>query len=207
MKASFNINGLEINVSAKFKGLLPAPWQTPEIKTTYKYQWVQIPFDSESKRGYTAKAKAEFYNNVVKYPSLYMEKNQPERPFLPAFWEKKSLGEVNTPQPLKNNGKYTIFVSSEHGKASFTFWSSIAKPKIESDSDLLGALTCFVSDATCSQNGFEDFCSEFGYDSDSRKALKIFKACEKANEKLNRIIGDMDIYDFSNAVNELENAA
>jgi hypothetical protein len=205
MKASFEFAGLAVTVSSKFLEYAPAPWQTPQVKTLYKCQWVQIPFDSETKRGYTVKAKADFYGNLAKYPSLYAEKNQPERPYLPAFWEKKRLGEVKSPQPLENNGKHKITVSSEHGRLSFTFWASVSRPDIESESDLLGALNCLASDATCAQGSFEDFCSELGYDLDSRKAYKVYKACLKQKSKLESILGDTDLWDFANAINEREN--
>lgn len=35
--------------------------------------------------------------------------------------------------------------------------------------------------------GFSNFCSEFGYDEDSRKAYKIFKACKKSLKKAEKI--------------------
>lgn len=41
----------------------------------------------------------------------------------------------------------------------------------------------FISDCLCGINSFEGFCSEFGYDTDSRKAEKIFKLCKKALDK------------------------
>ena len=105
----------------------------------------------------------------------------------------------------QNWNNHRVTVTTDNGKCSFEFWASIAKPKIESESDLLGALSCFVSDAMSGKDSFEDFCSELGYDSDSRKAYKIFKACERSYVKFERIIGDVDPYDFANEVNELEN--
>lgn len=36
---------------------------------------------------------------------------------------------------------------------------------------------------------FEDFCNEFGYDSDSRKAYKIWEACKEQNEKFKAFAG------------------
>jgi len=104
----------------------------------------------------------------------------------------------------QNWHNHRVTVSTEHGKCSFEFWMSLAKPKMDGESDLLGALSCFVSDAMSGKDSFQDFCSELGYDSDSRKAYKIFKACEKAYAKFERIIGDIDPYDFHNAVIELE---
>lgn len=38
---------------------------------------------------------------------------------------------------------------------------------------------------------FENFCSEFGYDSDSRKAEKIYIACQKEWSEVKRVFGDV----------------
>jgi len=110
------------------------------------------------------------------------------------------------PGAPQNWNNHRVTVTTENGKCSFEFWASIAHPKIQSESDIIGALSCFVSDAMSSKDSFEDFCSELGYDSDSRKAYKIFKACERSYVKFERIIGDVDAYDFANALQELENA-
>ena len=61
------------------------------------------------------------------------------------------------------------------------------KPEIETEQELMFAFYCFLSDGDSSRYGFENFCSEFGYDTDSRKAYKTFKACEKSLKKAERI--------------------
>ena len=38
--------------------------------------------------------------------------------------------------------------------------------------------------------GFEDWCSDFGYDADSRKAEKTFKVCEHQAKRLRSFLGD-----------------
>jgi len=52
---------------------------------------------------------------------------------------------------------------------------------------LIGAFECFVGDAVAGgMKDFSDFCSEFGYDED-KEAERIYKACQKATAKLQRI--------------------
>ena len=53
-------------------------------------------------------------------------------------------------------------------------------------------LDCLASDSNTIDNArnFEDFCSDLGYDSDSRKAEKIYKACRHAAKRLRNFIGD-----------------
>jgi hypothetical protein len=47
-------------------------------------------------------------------------------------------------------------------------------------------LDCLASDSSGIENArsFEDWCSEYGYDTDSRKAEKTFKVCERQAQKL-----------------------
>ena len=94
----------------------------------------------------------------------------------------------------------------ENGKrTSFDFWGSIKNPRLESDYDLLNAFYCFVSDAISGLESFENFCGEFGYDTDSRKAEKTYKLCKRAYVKFNRVSGfsDDEMYDFINELSEI----
>jgi hypothetical protein len=51
-------------------------------------------------------------------------------------------------------------------------------------------LDCIASDASGADGSFEDFCSNFGYDEDSRKAEKTYKACKHQGERLRKFLGD-----------------
>lgn len=86
-----------------------------------------------------------------------------------------------------NNHIITVTNTELHKKTSFEFWGSIMKPEIETEQELLFAFYCFLSDGYYARYGFEEFCSELGYDEDSRKAYKTFKACEKSLKKALRI--------------------
>lgn len=46
-----------------------------------------------------------------------------------------------------------------------------------------------VSDASSSEQTFEDWCAEFGYDSDSRKALATYLECQATRTKLLALFG------------------
>lgn len=50
-------------------------------------------------------------------------------------------------------------------------------------------LHCLISDASSADNTFEDWCADFGYDSDSRKAERTYKACQRIAVKLNKLLG------------------
>lgn len=75
-------------------------------------------------------------------------------------------------------------------------------PEISNESDLIHAFYCFVSDSEAGgEKSFEEFCSDFGYDEDSRKAENIYKACGVSAKKFNRVF-TCDIYDLLNELSE-----
>ena len=86
-----------------------------------------------------------------------------------------------------NNHLVTIVNTETHKKTAFEFWGSIMNPEIDTKQELLFAFYCFLSDGEGSRYGFNDFCANFGYDTDSRKAYKTFKTCEKSLKKAGKI--------------------
>lgn len=52
-------------------------------------------------------------------------------------------------------------------------------------------LYCLLLDAQCGSETFEDFCSNCGYDTDSRKALETYLACQETNTKLRFFSGEL----------------
>ena len=60
-------------------------------------------------------------------------------------------------------------------------------------------LYCLLVDAQALDLSFDEWCSDFGYDTDSRRALATYKACRHAGEKLHRFLGD-DIADVAKAL-------
>lgn len=70
---------------------------------------------------------------------------------------------------------------------SFDFWQG---PAITGEPTVEGCLDCLLSDSQGGEQSFEEFCSEFGYDQDSRKAETIWKACQKTAVGMRRLLGD-----------------
>lgn len=105
--------------------------------------------------------------------------------------------------PENYNNHRVIVRNSRNGKRiQFEFWASLADPELRKPSDLRNAFECFLSDAIAGKQSFEDFCGDFGYDVDSRKAEKTWKACQRAAEKADRLLGDADLYDLANALRD-----
>lgn len=52
-------------------------------------------------------------------------------------------------------------------------------------------LDCLASDASgVDDNDFDDWCAEYGYETDSRRAEKTFKVCKQQAQRLNKFLGD-----------------
>jgi hypothetical protein len=45
-------------------------------------------------------------------------------------------------------------------------------------------ISCLISDARAGEQDFESFCSDFGHDTDSRKAEKTWNACKKTGPRV-----------------------
>ena len=103
----------------------------------------------------------------------------------------------------KNPNYHNNSVKVTHNKKSFSFdfWGSIMNPEISNDQENVFAFYCALSDGLGAKDSFENFCGEFGYDSDSRNAERIYRACEKTLKKLERVF-DCDLCDLINEIQE-----
>jgi hypothetical protein len=71
------------------------------------------------------------------------------------------------------------------------------------DQDLKNALENIISDAIAGNDSFEEFCSNFGYDEDSRSVERIHNACKESLSKMEYIGFTLDeLYDLSNELNQ-----
>ncbi len=104
-----------------------------------------------------------------------------------------------------NNNVFAVTVTNGGMAETFDYHISIPDPekgkKALSDEDHILAFYCFLGDAISGSQSCEVFCTEFGYDEDSRKAEKIWKACQEAARKADNLsIGDL--YQVSNYIQE-----
>lgn len=62
--------------------------------------------------------------------------------------------------------------------------------------DLKGVLDCLASDSTGIENArdFEDWASEYGFNTDSRKAERTYKICQGQAKRLRQLLGDGDAF-------------
>ena len=74
------------------------------------------------------------------------------------------------------------------GQYTFKFGSSLNDTQDDIEPCNYDILTCLTK---YDVGSFEDFCSEYGYDDDSRKAYKTYKAVVKEWENVNRLFSDV----------------
>jgi len=64
-------------------------------------------------------------------------------------------------------------------------------------------LDCLLSDANGDLSSFENWCDDYGYDKDSRKALKTFKLIKRQTNKLKKFLGADNFNYCSNKIERL----
>jgi hypothetical protein len=82
---------------------------------------------------------------------------------------------------------YRCTIKYQGRRYSFDFWQGVA---FTDDPTAEGCLDCLLSDAQAGEQSFEEFCSEWGYDEDSRKAERTHGACQRVAREMRRLLGD-----------------
>lgn len=67
---------------------------------------------------------------------------------------------------------------TQHGLEKLLAVSKAKAPTLDD------VLYCLVSDADAAEMTFRDWCDNFGYDTDSRKAFDTYHACQETHDKL-----------------------
>ena len=100
----------------------------------------------------------------------------------------------------KYHDHYNLVVMYDGKATNFAFYESAANygKMLKGADNLRDALDCFIGDALSGLMDFEEFCSEFGYDEDSRRAEKIHNLCKDSTVKASSIgWSEEDLYKIS----------
>lgn len=87
---------------------------------------------------------------------------------------------------------WTVTLKFGRRRLTTGYWTGAAITDEPTAADVLG---CLMLDASSVDDGapyprlFRDWCDDFGYDTDSRKALAAYEACCKLAPKLRRFLG------------------
>lgn len=86
--------------------------------------------------------------------------------------------------PWQPAGHHYVVTLQRTGKRlSFDFWGSSADKCKGVDPTAYDVLACISSDVHCPET-FADFCADYGYDEDSRKAEQTFRKCSAFAKRL-----------------------
>jgi hypothetical protein len=87
---------------------------------------------------------------------------------------------------------WTVVLHRNRHQMTVPFYTGSA---ITEEPDAATVLDCLASDASGFENArsFEDWAEEYGYDTDSRKAERIYKQVERQTKKLQHLLGT-DLY-------------
>lgn len=89
-----------------------------------------------------------------------------------------------------NHFKVTLRARVDGKRKQFTTFFSMGMG-LRGDPQVDDVLDCIASDSASIENArdFEDWAGEFGYDTDSRKAERIYKICQRQAERLKAFVG------------------
>lgn len=81
-------------------------------------------------------------------------------------------------------------------QVSFDFWNSAADMQAGKQPTAYDVLACISSDIYTPET-FEDFCSEYGYDTDSRRTEKLFERADSFARKLREFFSETETSQLS----------
>lgn len=87
------------------------------------------------------------------------------------------------------------------GNVNKKFYFSCGK-NLATGPGLTDLMSCLFLDASFAEYDFDDFCSNLGYDVDSRKAEKIYKWTIKNTKKLRKLFNDSELSDLQEMAQE-----
>ena len=92
---------------------------------------------------------------------------------------------------------YRVTLSKPGKRVAFDFWDSIQNRRDGiRELSAYSVLACISGDVHCPET-FADFCSEYGYDTDSRSAEQTFRRCLAFSRKLRAFFTEKEIQELS----------
>lgn len=90
---------------------------------------------------------------------------------------------------------YRVTLKYKRRQMGLDYWMGSG---ISHEPDAEGVLENLLSDASSADQTFEQWCADLGFDADSRRAERIYRAVQKQTDALRRLLGD-DFDTFMNA--------
>lgn len=95
-------------------------------------------------------------------------------------FKRDDFNRIKNQNPTKTKSNLLLYIDT---------FAKVSKPKPLNIDDVLYSL---VLDSQFSNDTFDDFCDNLGYDNDSIKANDIYRACQKTAKKVKTFIPNID---------------
>lgn len=97
---------------------------------------------------------------------------------------------------------YVIRVKNTDTKllCTFDYWTSLIKPEINSDKEILQAFGCFLDDCLVATDTLENFISHNDFKT-NKEASRAYAICARSLKKINRLY-DNSLADLANELQE-----
>lgn len=97
-------------------------------------------------------------------------------------------GPANETWDTPNNGWKVTLKNARGSRYTVPFFKGVGLP--DTPPTAAEVLECLIDDATGyrNANSFEDWAENYGYDTDSRAAYRIFEACRRISERLDKFL-------------------
>lgn len=87
----------------------------------------------------------------------------------------------------------TLRNSTNGKRMTVPFYQGIANTEPPTAADVLDCLASDMASYENTEGSFEDWCEEFGFDTDSRKAERTYKAVERQSKRLEIFLGGWEV--------------
>lgn len=81
---------------------------------------------------------------------------------------------------------YEVTVSNQSGDSFSVVYSQ--GPAIKGEPSIFNVFSSLILDYDCGGLSFEDFCSDLGYDEDSREDYKLWEQCKVSREEVGNVL-------------------
>jgi hypothetical protein len=98
--------------------------------------------------------------------------------------------------------RVTLKRGAEAVRINFHRGTGHAKDGVPTPPKLSDVIFALLNDWQGGRETFKSFCSLFGYDTDSRKAFKIWEACKANSDKLHKLFSPDEIEELEEDFNE-----
>jgi hypothetical protein len=107
-----------------------------------------------------------------------------------------------TPEGTGDMDPYTVTLKRKRRTLAVPFYMGYGlRDSSPNGPDALTVLSALIMDGYAEDSSFEDWCAEFGYDIDSRKAHATYEACRENAGKLRKFLGE-DYEEYKRAEND-----